>query len=210
MNAYFNVVVPAGSSFSSVQVTDCDLAGGSVVYYYDPTTSQWAEVPGQAYNASAGCVTFTLGTASTPSLSQLSSTVFGVQDVPPSLSLPGDQSVAYHEGLSLSVSASDPQPSDVVALSATGLPAGLTFTDNGNGTGTVSGTVTAAAGTYLVTFMAGDGVSTTSRTMTITVTKAATTLAYTGTSLIATNRPATLGAVLQEDGAARPCRTARR
>ena len=110
VNAYFDVFVPASSSFTSVQVTDCDLAGGSVVYYYDATTTQWAEVPGQTYNASTGCVTFTLGTASTPSLAQLSGTIFGVQDVPPSLSLPGDQSVAYHGALSFSVSASDPQP----------------------------------------------------------------------------------------------------
>ena len=60
VNAYFDVFVPASSSFTSVQVTDCNLAGGSVVYYYDGTTSQWAEVPGQTYNASTGCVTFTL------------------------------------------------------------------------------------------------------------------------------------------------------
>ncbi len=67
-----------------MQVTDCDLGGGSVVYYYDGATSQWAEVSGQAYNASTGCVTFTLGASSTPSLAQLSSVTFGVQDVPPS------------------------------------------------------------------------------------------------------------------------------
>ena len=118
VNAYFNVLVPASSSFCSVQVTDCNLGGGSVVYYYDPTTTECAEVSGQSYNAGTGCVTFALGTASTLSLSQLSTTVFGVQDVPPSLTLPGDQSVTYHEGLSFSTS--DPQPSDVLMLSATG------------------------------------------------------------------------------------------
>ena len=203
VNAYFNVVVPTGSSFTSVQVTDCDLAGGSVVYYYDPTTTQWAEVPGQTYNASTGCVSFTLGTASTPSLSQLNSTVFGVQDVPPSLSLPGDQSVSYHAALSLSVSASDPQP-NALTLSATGLPAGLAFTDNGNGTGTVTGTVTGAPGAYPVTLTASDGEVSTTSPMTITVTKAGTTLSYTGASLIATNRPATLSATLEEDGGSAP------
>ena len=126
-----------------------------------------------------------------------------MQDVPPSLTLPGDQSVPYHGALSLPVSASDAQPNPLT-LSATGLPAGLTFTDNGNGTGTVTGTVTAAPGTYPVTFTASDGVSTTSQPMTITVTKAGTTLTYTGASLIATNRPATLSAVLEEDGGSAP------
>ena len=204
VNAYFDVSVPAASSFTSVQVTDCHLAGGSVVYYYDDTTNQWAEVSGQTYNASTGCVTFTLGTASTPSLAQLSSVTFGVQDVPPSLTVPSDQSVTYHAALSLSVSASDPQP-NALSLSATGLPAGLSFTDNGNGTGTVTGTVTGAPGAYPVTFTTGDGVvSTTSPPMTINVTKASTTLAYSGASLIANNRPATLSAVLEEDGGSPP------
>ena len=195
--------VPPGSSLTSVEVTDCNLAGGSVVYYYDPTADQWTVVPGQTYNAGTGCVTFTLGTTSTPSLTQLSGVIFGVQDVPPSLTLPGDQSVPYHGALSLSLSASDAQPNPLT-LSATGLPAGLTFTDNANGTGTVTGLVTAAPGTYPVTIMAGDGVSTTSQPMTINVTKAGTTLTYTGASLIATNRPATLSADLEEVGGSAP------
>ena len=82
-NAYFDVSVPLSSSFTSVQVTDCDLGGGSVVYYYDGATSQWAEVSGQAYTASTGCVTFTLGASSTPSLAQLGGTVFGARTCPP-------------------------------------------------------------------------------------------------------------------------------
>jgi len=47
-------------------------------------------------------------------------------------------------------------------------------------------------------------VSTASQPMTITVTTAGTTLAYTGASLIATNRPATLSAVLLEAGSSPP------
>ena len=203
-NAYFDVFVPSGSSFTSVEVTDCNLAGGSVVYYYDPATSQWAEVAGQSYNADTGCVTFTLGNSSTPSLTELSGTMFGVEDVPPSLTLPGSESVPYDDALSIQVSASDTQPSDVLALSASGLPAGLTFTDNGNDTGTVTGTVTAAPGNYTVTFTAGDGVSSASQQMTITVTKEDTALTYTGASLIADDRPAALSAVLKEDGTSPP------
>ena len=112
--------------------------------------------------------------------------------------------MAYHEALSFSVSASDPQPGHVLALSATGLPSGLSLTDNGDGTGTVAGTVAAAPGTYPVTVTAGDGVSAPEQPMTITVAQAATTLAYAGASLIATDRPATLSAVLQEDGGSPP------
>ena len=46
----------------------------------------------------------------------------------------------------------------------------------------MTGTVTAAPDTYTVTFAAGDGVSITSQPMTISVTKADTTLTYTGVS----------------------------
>ncbi len=204
VNAYFNVVVPAGAGFTNAQVTDCDLAGGSVVYFYDNTTNQWAEVSGQSYDAGTGCVTFTLGPATTPSLSQVGGTIFGVQDVPPSLSLPGAENVTYHEALSFPVSATDPQPGAVLTLLAVGLPAGLALTDNGNGTGTVTGTVTGAPGTYPVTFTVSDGVVATTAQITITVTQAGTTLTYTGSSLIANNRPATLSAVLEEDGGSAP------
>jgi len=45
------------------------------------------------------------------------------------------------------------------ALSYTGnLPAGTTFTDNGNGTATISGTITGTAGTYLVLISANNGI----------------------------------------------------
>jgi hypothetical protein len=206
VNAYFDVFVPSSSNFSSLQVTDCDLAGGSVVYYYDATTSQWTAVSGQTYDAATGCVTFTLGTASTPSLTQLSGTEFGVEDVPPTLTLPGTLSVPYHDPISFSVTAGDTQPSDALTLSASGLPSGLNFTDNGNGTATVTGTVTAVPATYPVTVSAGDGVASTSQAMTIIVVREDTTLTYTGASLIANNRSATLSAVLEEDGTAPPAR----
>jgi hypothetical protein len=206
VNAYFDVFVSVGSTFpfESVQVTDCKLGGGSVVYYYDDTSGQWIPVSGQSYDAASGCVSFTLNAGSTPSLTQLSGTDFGVGHVPPSLTLPAAPSVPYHDALSLSLSAADPVPSAPITLAVTGLPGGLSFTDNGHGTGTISGTVTAAPGTYPLTVTAGDGVGSTTQPLTITVTKEDTTLAYTGTSPIANSRPATLSAVLKEDGSSAP------
>ena len=205
VNAYFNVSVPASSIFSSVQVTDCNLAGGSVVYYYDPTTGEWAEVSGQSYNASTGCVTFTLGATTTPSLTQLSGVIFGVQDVPPSLTLPTIRPTRACPTTGPSRSRSRPAtPRQRLTLSAIGLPPGLALTDNGDGTGTVAGTVTATPGSYTATFTASAGVTSTSQPMTITVTKAATTVSTTGPSLVATNRPVTLSAVLEESGGQPP------
>jgi hypothetical protein len=68
--------------------------------------------------------------------------------------------------LSFSVSATNPEPDDTVSLAASGLPDGLvigpTTFDQASGTwvATVSGRVTAPAGTYTASFTANDGYST--------------------------------------------------
>jgi FtsP/CotA-like multicopper oxidase with cupredoxin domain len=79
---------------------------------------------------------------------------------PPTLTLPGPQTGVTGKPLSFGISANDPDAVDTVTLSATGLPAGLTFKDNGNRTGTVSGTVTAPTGVYTAGFSATDGKTT--------------------------------------------------
>lgn len=79
-----------------------------------------------------------------------------IKNTPPTLNLPGDQTEEFHHNLSFGISATDPDAGDTVSLSATGLPDGLTFTDNGDRTGTVSGKITADPGTYVVTFSADD------------------------------------------------------
>lgn len=61
----------------------------------------------------------------------------------------------------------------VVTLSAAGLPAGLTFTDNGNGTGDITGTVAqgeAVNSPFVVTITATDDVATDDETFLLTVT----------------------------------------
>src|SRR5260370_251663 len=76
---------------------------------------------------------------------------------PQALGLPGSQTEDYHDGLTFGMAATDANAGDTVSLSASGLPAGLSFTDNGDRTGTVSGTsITAAPGSYTATFTAND------------------------------------------------------
>jgi hypothetical protein len=65
--------------------------------------------------------------------------------------------VQYSDPLSFQVHASGPEPGDTLTLSASGLPAGLRFVDLGAGSGSVSGTAQAGAGSYTVTFSVGDG-----------------------------------------------------
>jgi FtsP/CotA-like multicopper oxidase with cupredoxin domain len=80
-----------------------------------------------------------------------------ITNTPPTLVLPGAQATGVGDAPNFSVAATDPNTSDPITLSASGLPGGLTFTDNGNRTGTVSGNVTAAPGQYVATFSTNDG-----------------------------------------------------
>jgi hypothetical protein len=155
--AYFDAYMAPGSTFSSATIVDCDLNGGSQVQWWNGTA--WVPVSKQTFNAATGCVTVTVDSTTTPNLSQLGGTPFGVANVPPVLTVPAAQSVHYGGQLSFQVSATDVEAGDKLTLTASGLPAGLAFTDHGDGTGTVSGTVTAAVNTYTATFTANDGTS---------------------------------------------------
>jgi hypothetical protein len=55
------------------------------------------------------------------------------------------------------------------ALSATGLPTGVSFLDSGNGTGSLSGTTAIVAGTYPITLSATNAAGTTTQAFTLTV-----------------------------------------
>jgi hypothetical protein len=148
-----------------------------------------------AFNDSTG--------AAQPTITRTASTL--VVNAQPTLALPGPQSVGFNDPLSFGISASDADAGDSVALGASGLPAGLSFTDNGDGTGTVSGTDTADPGTYTVTFSADDHHHTTpvTGTVTITVTQEESAIAYTGAVTADYHDPATVSATLTDpDGGA--------
>jgi FtsP/CotA-like multicopper oxidase with cupredoxin domain len=117
----------------------------------------------------------------------------------PILSLPGDQTQDYHDFLTFNISATDPN-NDPITLSSTALPAGLTLVDHGDGTATISGTLTATPGAYPVTFSASDGNNPpVNGTLTINVTKEETGLVYTGPTVILNGGNLTLSAVLKEE-----------
>ena len=122
-------------------------------------------------------------------------------NVPPTLVLPGDQTRDFNDALNFTISATDPEAGDTLTFTQSGLPAGLTFTDNGNRTASVSGTILVAAGTYPVTFSVNDGHNPDVKgTLKIIVTLEETNLTYTGPTLIANGQPVTLSAILREDG----------
>ncbi len=72
-------------------------------------------------------------------------------------------------GFTFAVTATGTAP---LALSASGLPAGVTFVDNGGGSGTLTGLNSVASGSYTITFTATNAFGTTSQTFTLVVTAA--------------------------------------
>jgi hypothetical protein len=143
------------------------------------------------------------GTAQ-PTIARAATTT--VVNTAPTVAVPGAQSQDYNDALTFGVSTSDPDSGDSIALAASGLPSGLTFTDNGDRTGTVSGTITDTPGIYTATFTADDHHHLTlpSATVMITVTREETSTTYTGPTVVAQGFPVTLKAQLLEDGTTAP------
>ncbi|MCC6797346.1 MAG: tandem-95 repeat protein [Candidatus Hydrogenedentes bacterium] len=107
-------------------------------------------------------------------LSDSKSSTITVTDVnrAPVMTAVGNKTTAENQLLTFTVTASDPDGT-VPALSATGVPSGATFVNNGNGTGTFTWTPdfnAAGASPYNVTFTASDGTLTDSKPSQITVT----------------------------------------
>lgn len=130
-----------------------------------------------------------------------------VNTAPTLNALPDPQSVDYHDALSFAVSATDPDAGDTLVFSAAGLPAGLSLTDHGDGTATVSGTDTAAPGDYTATISVTDQHhAPVSAQMTIHVLREQTTASFGSVppAILAGGGSLTLNAQLLEDGTTAP------
>ena len=81
---YFDVQVASGSSFNSLTVTDCNLNGATSLEWWNPQADAgagaWEPVsPTPTYTSGPpACVAATISSTSSPSLSQLTGTVFAV------------------------------------------------------------------------------------------------------------------------------------
>jgi fibronectin type III domain protein len=162
-----NLSVTPGASSAVLSWDPPASDGGRPVTQYDVTVTDGTQtILSRTLSATTtqltGLSASTLYTASVVAensvgQSDAQSTSFRPLNLPPTLTLPDTQTVPYGHTLSFDVSASDPDPADHPTLAAAGLPAGLAFTDRGDGTGSISGSVGAQAGTYLVTISASDG-----------------------------------------------------
>jgi hypothetical protein len=86
---YFDVEIASGSSFSSLTITDCNLNGGTSIEWWNPQANAgagaWVPVsPAPSYTVGPpACLSTTLSSTSSPTLAQLTGTVFGVSATVP-------------------------------------------------------------------------------------------------------------------------------
>jgi CSLREA domain-containing protein len=96
-SGYFDVYVAPGSSFTSLTL-EYSNTGGTTLYWWDGTV--WALVSNQSYNPATGTITVTVTATSSPSIAQLTGTVFGVASGPSvgSITVTPSASVALGSG----------------------------------------------------------------------------------------------------------------
>ena len=73
--SFFDIYVAQGSNFSSLTIITCNMSGFGRIRWLDGGT--WRLVSPQSY--ANGCVTMNLSTTSSPTIAQLTGTIFGVQ-----------------------------------------------------------------------------------------------------------------------------------
>jgi hypothetical protein len=167
---------PGSENFTgTLAVSITDSTTGAVIYY---TTDGSNPVPGQgttqqystSFNVTKTTTVNAIATATGFSNSSVASATYTLQ-APAAPSITSASSTTFTVGTAGSFTVTTtgtPTPS----LTETGaLPSGVTFKDNGNGTGTLSGTPAAGtAGTYPLTIKAHNGVGTdASQAFTLTV-----------------------------------------
>jgi hypothetical protein len=87
---YFDVAISSPNTFSSVTITECNLKGGSLLFWWNGTS--YVPVSPAATFDAEGCLTFTVTSSSAPSLSALAGTVFAVGSPP---TAPAGQAPGY-------------------------------------------------------------------------------------------------------------------
>jgi PKD repeat protein len=104
---------------------------------------------------------------------------------PPTLEVTGSPAdLQYSDPVTIEISANDPD-GDAVSFSASGLPGGVALTDHGDGTATISGDITEAAGSYQATVSVSDDDALASELVSFNVRKEDATVSYVGDLIVA-------------------------
>ena len=77
--AYIDVNLSQGSTFTNLDFKDCGLHGGTLLYWWNETTSTYQLVKRQTYEPTNKCISVEIETSGTePTVAQMAGTVFGV------------------------------------------------------------------------------------------------------------------------------------
>jgi CSLREA domain-containing protein len=158
-SGYFDVYVAPGSSFTSLTLDYCNT-GGTTLYWWDG--SVWGLVSNQTYNPTTGCITVTVTTTSSPSIAQLTGTVFGVGSGPAinSISVTPSATVARGSGaITLNASFTDAGGSGPRTADITWGDGQVTNLTNVTGTTVTSTHTYSVVGSYAVTVKVSRGTS---------------------------------------------------
>ena len=165
-------VDPGNTLAFSVSATDPDIPPNTLTFSveglvsemsFDPATGLFSFTPANTQAGQSFVLNFTATDNGTPPLSDSEAVLVTVSgssgNLPPSLIVPGDQSVSEESLVSFNITATDPDdPPQPVTLSASGLPIGSTF-DPLTGTFSWTPDETQGPGNYAVVFNASDGVN---------------------------------------------------
>ncbi|MBJ7609341.1 MAG: Ig-like domain repeat protein [Candidatus Dormibacteraeota bacterium] len=180
---YFDVrVLPfaGGTPPLKAAVLRCGMNAGNALEWWNAGANTWQPVgPASAVNfdATTGCTRFVAASSTSPTFAQLNGTPFavatGIQTTAPAITSANHATFTAGVAGSFTVTTTG-TPTPVLSVTGT-LPAGVTFTDNHDGTAALSGTPGAGtAGPYPLTITANNGVgSAATQSFTLTVKAAA-------------------------------------
>jgi hypothetical protein len=159
---YFDLQIASGSSFTSLTADDCNLNGGTGLQWWNPQAAGGAGawepvVPTSTYTAGPpACVSTTFDSASSPTLAQLTGTVFGVSSSPTPVTLtqgpPTSATVAQGAGFSGQLTVTNATGTVSYAETSSLYSTEVVVTS----TGAISAATSLAPGVYTVSGTDGD------------------------------------------------------
>jgi len=159
---YFDVVASTGNTFSTIVINDCaGVTAASVLSWWDPTANAgaggWLPVvgnPGPTFDSNTGCLSAALDGTTSPTIVELTGTVFAISS-PNKITSVGGATAHVGTFFSFAITTSG-SPTPALTLDGN-VPAGLTFSDQHNGTAKLSGTPHGSGGIFNPTFRATFG-----------------------------------------------------
>ena len=146
VGAYFDVYIAQGSDFSSMTLVACNLTGNAKIRWWNG--SSWIQVDPQSFNN--GCITMNLSDTSTPTISQLTGTIFAVANLPPAADVGGPYISAVNTAIQFDGSGSSDPEDDTLAYA-------WDFSNGGISTGVMPAYLYTSPGIYNVCLTVNDG-----------------------------------------------------